>query len=72
MWEVGVTPTVVCYGSLVTSCAKVGDVNGAERWLNELCNSGVGKPNTICVNMVISASAKCGDLDAFLWAPYLE
>ncbi|CAK0903781.1 unnamed protein product, partial [Prorocentrum cordatum] len=49
---------VVGYGALISAYAKAGDAMGAERWLNELIQMGVAKPNTICVNITISAHAK--------------
>merc|ERR1719326_2875770 len=58
----GCALTVVSYGMLINAFAKAGDVAGAERWLNELMNSGLGKPNVICVNSTISACAKGGEV----------
>ena len=62
MEKKGAQPTLVCYGALIGACAKIGDVQGAERWLENLIGAGLGKPNAICVNITISACAKAGDV----------
>lgn len=62
MKATGCTLSVVSYGTLINAYAKAGKVQGAERWLHELNNSGLGKPNVICVNSTISACAKGGQV----------
>jgi len=62
MWQTCLKPTACCYGALISACTKLGDVHGAERWLEELTTSNLGTPNTISVNIVLSAFAKRGDL----------
>jgi len=62
MEQDGIKPSVVCYGTLISVCAKIGDVAGAEHWLEALIACGIGMPNAICVNITISACAKSGNV----------
>merc|ERR1719412_552560 len=58
----GTKPTVTCYGVVIDAFAKAGDSAGAERWLADFMDAGLGnKPNTVLVNIAISACAKAGD-----------
>merc|ERR1719264_1429618 len=58
----GIQPTVSCYGVVIDAFAKAGDLAGAERWLADFMDAGLGKqPNTVLVNIAISACAKAGN-----------
>merc|ERR1719420_861854 len=46
MSEVGVTPDVVSYNTIITACAKAGNLELAEEWLNRMEKAGI-KPNLV-------------------------
>jgi pentatricopeptide repeat protein len=69
----GARPTVMCYSALISACAKAGDADGAEDWLETLIGANLGKPNTICFNITISACAKSGNVArAEAWIPKMR
>jgi len=53
---------VRCYGALISSAARTGDLEAMEAWLEELIQSDVGGPNTILFNVMINACAKQADV----------
>merc|ERR1719327_2347719 len=46
MTEVGIAPDVVSYNTIITACAKAGDLEKAEEWLSRMEKVGI-KPNLV-------------------------
>jgi len=68
----GIAPNMVSYSVLLNVCAKSGDADRAERWLQAMYSAGI-IPNEVCYNNVIDACAKCGQAErAESWLRKLE
>merc|ERR1719498_1860694 len=46
MTDAGISPDVVSYNTIITACAKAGDLELAEEWLNRMEKAGI-KPNLV-------------------------
>ncbi len=55
-------PDVITYNTVISACAKRGDMERLERWLARMEEENV-VPNAITYTSVISACAKGGDVE---------
>jgi len=60
MDEVGVQANVVSYSAVIDACARVGNADGAEKWLAKMLSVGV-EANTQSYSAVINACAKANN-----------
>eukprot|EP00884_Botryococcus_braunii_P007551 jgi/Botrbrau1/16798/Bobra.150_2s0027.1 len=61
----GIQPNAVSYGSLLTACRKLGDVDRASALYRRICDRGV-LPNDECHNILINIYADAGRVDEAL------